>query len=305
MNISLRQVELFLALARSGRIQSVAKEFRLTQSAVSTSIKRFEEAIGAPLFDRAHKKISLNSNGKVLSEELIPLIKRLQDVSTMFQRDCIVGSLEIGASQTLADYLLPQVLYGFQVRHSDTHLSIRTGNSKEIVHAVEIGDVAVGFIEGEVPSRIVNSEKIGEEDLIVVSADRSFAGKRNYTIKELLKYRWILREEGSGTRHAFCHQLGELTQQLNIFMELDHIESIKHVLQNPGTLSCLSQHCVVHELARGSLYPVQVKGYRFTRNLYRILHPRQSQTLLMDAVFEEVEAALAEVERIMNPEKNE
>lgn len=303
MDITLRQVELFLALTRSGRIQSVAKEFYLTQSAVSTSIKRFEEAIGAPLFDRAHKKISVNSNGRVLSEELIPLMKRLQEVSTMFKRDCIVGSLEIGASQTLADYLLPQVLYGFQLRHPDTHLSIWTGNSKEVVHAVEIGDVTIGFIEGEVPSRIVTSEKIGEEELIVVSADRDFAGARSYAMEELLSSRWILREQGSGTRHSFCDQLGEMTQQLNIFMELDHIESIKHVLRNPGTLSCLSQHCVVHELARGSLYPVQIEGYSFTRNLYRIIHPRQSQTLLMDAVLEEVEAALAEVKRMIGVDK--
>ncbi len=299
MDITLRQVELFLALSRSGRIQSVAKEFSLTQSAVSTAIKRFEEAIGAPLFNRAHKKIALNSNGQVLVEELLPLMKRFQEVSLIFKQHAILGSLEIGASQTLADYILPQVLYNFQIRHPESHLSIWSGNSKEVVHAVEIGEVTVGFIEGEVPSRIVNSEKIGSEELIIVSSDRDFASSRSYTMEELLDARWVLREQGSGTRHAFCNQLGELTQRLNIFMELDRIESIKHVLRNPGTLSCISQHCVLHELARGSLYPVQVKGYSFTRNLYQVLHPRQSQTLLMDAVLKEVETALAEVKRLI------
>ncbi len=299
MDITLRQVELFLALSRSGRIQSVAKEFSLTQSAVSTAIKRFEEAIGAPLFNRAHKKIALNSNGQVLVEELLPLMKRFQEVSLIFKQHAILGSLEIGASQTLADYILPQVLYNFQMRHPESHLSIWSGNSKEVVHAVEIGEVTVGFIEGEVPSRIVNSEKIGSEELIIVSSDRDFASSRSYSMEELLDARWVLREQGSGTRHAFCNQLGELTQRLNIFMELDRIESIKHVLRNPGTLSCISQHCVLHELARGSLYPVQVKGYSFTRNLYQVIHPRQSQTLLMDAVLKEVETALAEVKRLI------
>ncbi len=299
MDITLRQVELFLALSRSGRIQSVAKEFSLTQSAVSTAIKRFEEAIGAPLFNRAHKKIALNSNGQVLVEELLPLMKRFQEVSLIFKQNAILGSLEIGASQTLADYILPQVLYSFQQRHPESHLSIWSGNSKEVVHAVEIGEVTVGFIEGEVPSRIVNSEKIGSEELIIVSSDRDFASRRSYNMEELLDAHWILREQGSGTRHAFCSQLGELTQRLNIFMELDRIESIKHVLRNPGTLSCISQHCVLHELARGSLYPVQVKGYSFTRNLYQVIHPRQSQTLLMDAVLKEVETTLAEVKRLI------
>lgn len=292
MDITLRQAELFLALARSGRIQSVAKEFYLTQSAVSTSMKRFEESIGASLFDRAHKKISLNSNGKILAEELTPLIKRFQDVTSMFRQGSVAGSLEIGASQTLADYLLPQVLYTFQLRHPSAKLSIWTGNSHEVVQAVELGKVPVGFIEGEVPSRMLANTLIGSEELVVVTSDRQFAGTKSYTMDELLDYRWILRERGSGTRDAFYHQLEEKGQQLNVFMELDHIESIKHVLRNPGTLSCLSQHCVIHEMARGSLYPVQIDGYRFTRNLYKVMHPRQSQTQLMDAVFKDVSEAL-------------
>jgi len=299
MDITLRQVELFLALARTSRIQSVAKEFSLTQSAVSTAIKRFEEAIDAPLFDRAHKKISLNSNGNGLAEELIPLMRRFQDVSTMFKRNLIAGSLEIGASQTIADYILPEVLYTFQAHHHDTHLSIWTGNSREVVHAVEMGEVAVGFIEGEVPSRILQSEKIGEEELIVVTSDVDIAAERSWTMEELLDLRWILREPGSGTRHTFFDQLGEQAQKLNIFMELDHIESIKNVLRNPGTLSCLSQHCIAHELARGTLFPVQITGTHFMRNLYRVIHPRQSQTVLMNAVFNEVNKSLSAVQHMM------
>ncbi len=299
MDITFRQVELFLALARTGRIQSVAKEFLLTQSAVSTSIKRFEKAIGAPLFDRAHKKISLNSNGEVLAEELVPLMKRFQDIATMFKRDLIVGSLDIGASQTIADYILPEVLYSFQARHTDTRLSIWTGNSREVVHAVELGEVAVGFIEGEVPSRILRSEKIGEEELIVVTSDVDIAAERAWSMEELLDLRWILREVGSGTRDTFFNQLGEQAQKLNVFMELDHIESIKNVLRNPGTLSCISQHCIVHELARGTLFPVQIEGTHFSRNLYRVIHPRQSQTILMEAVCAEVDRALAAVEQLV------
>ncbi|WP_419176638.1 LysR family transcriptional regulator [Desulfosediminicola sp.] len=292
MDITLRQAELFLALVRTGKIQSVAHEFYLTQSAVSTAIKRFEEAVGVPLFDRAHKKITVNSNGQVLAEELTPVLKRFQDVTLMFKTDCISGRLEIGASQTMADYLFPQMLYDFQLRHPKALISIKTGNSSEVVHEVEAGMVPVGFIEGEVLSRTLDITRIGSEELVVVTSDKEFAGAKQYTIDELLDYRWVLRESGSGTREAFLHQLKEKGQQLNLFMELDQIESIKNVLRNPGTLSCLSQHAVMREMARGALYPVQVSGQRFMRNLYRVMHPRQSVTLLMQAVFEEVEAAI-------------
>lgn len=299
MDITIRQTELFLALVRLGRVQRVAREFHLTQSAVSNAIKCFEESIGVPLFDRAHKKISANSNGRVLANELAPLLKQLDDVALMFKKDCISGQLELGASQTLADYVLPQVLYDFQVRHPRAHLSVWTGNSQSVVRAVERGEVVVGYIEGEVHSRILDSILIGSEELVIVTADRDFAGARSYPLDELLERRWILRESGSGTRETFFHQLKEKVQQLNVFMELDHMESIKLVLRNPGTLACLSQHCVVHELARGTLYPVQVEEYRFTRNIYRVIHPRQSVTALMEAVFEDVEDALASISRSM------
>lgn len=83
-------------------------------------------------------------------------------------------------------------------------------------------------------------------------------------------------------------------------MELDHIESIKHVLKNPGTLSCLSQHSIVQEMARGLLYPVQVKGYSFTRDLYKVIHPRQKPTLFMDSVFEDIVHALHMVTKIFS-----
>jgi DNA-binding transcriptional LysR family regulator len=94
------------------------------------------------------------------------------------------------------------------------------------VHAVEHGDVSVGFIEGEVPSRIVESSLIGTKELVIVTSDRAFAEAQSYTIDELLEYRWILRERGSGTRDALLYQLREKGQLLNVFMELDQIVEI-------------------------------------------------------------------------------
>jgi len=299
IDITFRQAQLFLALVRLGRIQKVAKEFHLTQSAVSTAVKKFEESIGVPLFDRAHKKISANSDGRLLARELAPVVQRFEDVVLMFQQESIAGSLEIGASQTLADYVLPQVLYDFQIRHPKAHLSVWTGNSKSVVRAVEHGEVPVGYIEGEVHSRILTSTLVATEELVVVTVDKEFAGARSYRIDELLQERWIMRESGSGTRQAFLHQLQELGQKLNVFMELDHMESIKHVVRNKGTLACLSQHCVMHELARGALYPVQIDEYRFTRNIYQVIHPRQSPTQLMEEVFGAIAEALLSFNRSM------
>lgn len=284
MDFTLRQAELFLSLARSGRIKNVAQEFCLTESAVSTAIKRFEELIGVPLFDRAHKKISLNSNGQLLADEMVGVVKRFHDVSSMFQQHRIVGHMLIGASQTFADYLLPSLLYNFHDRYPQTRLEIWSGNSDEVVRAVELGEVPLGFIEGEVASRLISPVFLASEDLIVVTSDREMAGRRRYCIDELLGYRWVLREPGSGTRAAFVQPLQEKNMKLNVFLELPHIEAIKSVLGNAGTLSCLSRRCVRSELEQERLYAVGIDGVRFPRNFYMVMHPRQEMTNLMDAV---------------------
>lgn len=292
MDITIRQVEFFLSLVKNGQVKNVAREFHLTESAVSTAIKHFEELMGVPLFDRAHKKISVNSNGLILADNLVGILKQFQDAASMFKQDRVAGHLLLGASQTLADYLLPQVLYRFQMCHPLAKLGIWSSNSQEVVRAVERGEVALGFIEGEVRSHMIQPVFVASEELVVVTSDIALARERSYRMDELLSYRWVLREPGSGTRSAFFRQLQEKSRNLNVFLELPHTESIKHVLRNPGTLSCLSQHCVIHELARGYLYPVQIEGPRFTRNLYLVMHPRQQRTSLMETVIEEVTEAL-------------
>ena len=292
MDITLRQAELFLALAKTGNITAVAKEHFLTQSAVSIAIKRFESALGSSLFDRAHRKLTLNSNGQLLYDRLFPLMEQFQEIEHMFSSGTMAGSVLLGASATLADYLLPQVLFDFQLINEEAHVSILTGNSRDIVRAVETGEVPVGFIENEVPSKLATSRIIGTEEMVIVTADRHFAAQRIYHIEELLSHLWILREPGSGTRETFSRHLGELWGRLHIFMELDHMSAVKQVLRNKGTLSCLSPHSVGHELAKGALYPVQVADIKFTRNFYSVVHPKKQYSLLLESLITAIEASV-------------
>lgn len=290
MDITIRQIELFLALAETPNITTVARDHFLTQSAVSVAIKRFESAMGTALFDRAHRRLTLSNDGKLLYEQLAPLMENMREIGEMFRSSRMEGEVVVGASSTIADYVLPQILFDFQCKHPDAQVVTITGNSRDIVRAVETGEVSVGFIENEVPSKTVDSSIICTDEMIVVSSSKEFAHAGEYEVQELMKEKWILRERGSGTRETFYKHLGEKWDDLNIFMEVDHMASVLRLLRNPGTLSCLSPHCIRRELREGELFPIRIKGVRFTRQFYTAIHQKKYRSRLLDSVIASVEA---------------
>jgi len=282
MNITIRQIELFLALMRNPHIGAVAQEHFLTHSAVSMAIKALEQTVGEQLFDRISNRLVPNENGKILKECLEPAFEQIRDVETLFKRDNMAGVLRVGASSTFADYILPQVLYSFKSKYPQSKVEIANYNSEQVIKHVENGDINIGFIEGEYESRAVEYEEIYQEELVVVTADKYLAGLQVYNLSELLDLDWILREQGSGTRQAMWEHLGQSKKDLNVFMELEHIEAIKSVLKNPGTLSCMSPLCFQRELAKGELFSVQLEEIRFKRSLYAVMNRQKYRSNLLN-----------------------
>lgn len=283
MNLTVRQIELFVALMRNPHIGKVAEEHFITQSAVSMSLKQLEDIVGEKLFDRLRNRLVPNENGKQLYEKLSSVLERLTEAETLFSRDRMTGILTVGASSTIADYIMPQVLYEFRERFPEVRIEMASSNSAEVLTGIENGTISLGFIEGDYECPVAHFQKLYTEELTVVTSDRAFAAEREYTMRELTGHRWILREHGSGTRKVMWQKLGSLQNSLNVFLELDHLESIKMVLKNPGTLSCMSPFCFQRELANGELYPVQLKDTRFPRKLYAVTHKQKYVSSLLKA----------------------
>jgi DNA-binding transcriptional LysR family regulator len=282
MNITIRQIELFLSLMRNPHIGAVAQEHFLTHSAVSMAIKALEQTVGERLFDRISNRLVPNENGKILMECLEPAFEQIRDVETLFKRDRMAGVLRVGASSTFADYILPQVLYTFKTKYPQSQIEVINFNSEQVVEHVESGEINLGFIEGDYESHSVEFEEIFKEELVVVTADKYMAGLQEYQLSELLDLDWILREQGSGTRQTMWKHLGQSKKDLNIFMELEHMEAIKSVLKNPGTLSCMSPFSFQRELAKGELFPVQLEGIRFKRSLFAVMNRQKYRSNLLN-----------------------
>lgn len=293
--MTLRQIELFLALAREQHVSRVAQDHFLTQSAVSVAIRSFEEAIGEKLFDRLGNRVVLNGNGRLLFEQLEPVYSRLLEVGQIFRKSRIAGTLLIGASSTIADFILPQILYEFREVHPGATVRMITGNTHEVIDSLERGEIDLGFVEGDFQSSALQSTALCTDELHVITADKSFADGGEYTLKELLPRKWVLRERGSGTRDTLFRHLGRQGDKLNIFLELDHTAAVKQVvMRNPDTIACTSPFSIAHELSQGTLHAVHVKDTHFTRTLYTVFHRKRYRTSLMEAFAEAVQAYVGE-----------
>ena len=148
--MTLRYLEVFLALARTPNMRDTAAKLFISQAAVSSALRDFEAELGVSLFDRMGRGIRLNDKGRLLEERLAPLYNQLKNVLALVASDELAGKIRIGASTTLSDFVLPQVLYNFKMRHRHVEIECESGNTADIVRHVEHGLLDVGFVEGDV-----------------------------------------------------------------------------------------------------------------------------------------------------------
>ncbi len=289
--MTLRYIKVFLALARTPNMREVAHRMFVSQAAVSSALRDFEAEIGVEVFDRVGRGIRLNEKGRLLEKRLAPLYHQLDNVLALLSSDELLGKLYVGASVTLANWVIPQILYDMKMRYPNVELDCLSGNTCEIVQQVEDGHLDIGFVEGDVNSMALRITPLGREELVVVTADAELA-KKNRCIEELMDHFWLLRETGSGTRETLLRHLTPLGLRPKHFLELSHTDAIKHVLQNHGTLSCLSARVIKRELQNGELFTISIKDVRFDRMFYCIERQDCTPTPLREALFSELKTRL-------------
>jgi len=298
--MNLRSFEIFLALARTPNMREVASRLYLTQAGVSSALRGMESELGVALFDRVGRSIRLNEKGRLLASRLAPLYRQLDESIHLVVADTMVGDVRIGASTTLADYVLPQTLYNFKIQHELVNISVVSANTREVVRRVANGELDMGFVEGEVHDIKVRTAVLHEEALVVVTSDRNLAAAGPYPLKELMDKKWLIRQEGSGTRETFLQQVMRHGLTPHIFLEFSNNEAIKTVLHNPETLVCISPLVVDTELRHKEFFIVPIEETTFTRLFMRVMHRERPPSPLMQSVTEALSDNLHQI--IPNPQ---
>jgi DNA-binding transcriptional LysR family regulator len=262
----------FRAVAEQLSFRKAAEELYLTQPAVSLQIKALEEDVGVQLFDRTGAHITLTAAGHVLlgyCEQVKTLLAQAEREIAALSGEH-VGQLALGASTTIAQYVLPRLLGEFCREHPRVHPTLVSGNTEHIVEAVEKQKISLGFIEGPARSREVKTEAFLEDELVLIaSTAHEWAERTSVCCSEIASIPLLMRERGSGTRHVIelaLERQGVKRSSLQIVMELDSTEAIKSAVEAGLGVGFVSRWAIAKDLRLGNNFKiVEVEGLTIKR----------------------------------------
>ena len=267
----------FRAVAEQLSFRKAAEELYLTQPAVSLQIKALEEELGVQLFDRAGARIELTEAGRILLSYAREVSARLQEAEQAVTAlaGAQSGHLSLGASTTIAQYVLPRLIAGFCRERTRVRPSLISGNTEEIVRALTEQKIALGFIEGPARTRDVKTEAfLVDEIVLIVPAAHEWAERGAVDCSELASIPLLLRERGSGTRRVVEAALEKCRLKLGalrIAMELDSTEAIKSAVESGMGAGFVSRWALAKDQRVGkSLTVVELKGVRIRRDLMMV-----------------------------------
>ena len=262
----------FRAVAEKLSFRKAAEGLYLTQPAVSLQIKALEEEVGVQLFDRTGAHITLTPAGRVLlnySEQIKTLIVEAgHEIAALSGEHA--GQLALGASTTIAQYVLPRLLGEFRREHPRVNPTMISGNTEHIVELVEKQKVALGFIEGPARSREVKTVPFLEDELVLIaSTAHEWAERASVSCSEIASIPLLMRERGSGTRHVIelaLERKGVKRNSLQIVMELDSTEAIKSAVEAGLGIGFISRWAISKDLRLDNSFKiVEIEGLRIQR----------------------------------------
>jgi DNA-binding transcriptional LysR family regulator len=249
MRLTLRQLQIFQAIALRGSTTAAAGSVALSQSATSAALNELERALGTALFDRVGKRLLVNDAGRALLPLALAVLDGAQGIESAFSAGgSSAADLRIFASTTIGNYVLPRVLARYRETHAQVRLQLQIGNTLDVVTAVQAFATDLGFIEGPSHASDVVVTPWAQDELVIVAAPAhglaSQAARGRLTAAQLMTSPWLLRERGSGTREAVELALLPHLPNIESTMTLGSSEAIKNAVAEGLGVSCLSRAVV-------------------------------------------------------------
>lgn len=254
-----RRLQVFHTVARLLSFTKAAQTLHMTQPAVTFQVRQLEEHFNTRLFDRTHNRISLTDAGRRVCESADRIFELYAEMENAVRGIAgqIGGVLTIGASTTIAEYMLPPLLGDFRERYPEVSIHLKVSNTEGIVSMVESNAIDLGVVEAPVANKNLVVEICKRDSLVAIMPPRHpLAALPSVTFPQLLEYPFICREEGSGTREVISdylqlHPEDRLT--LKIAMELGSPEALKGAVEAGMGVSVVSGTTVQKELKLGTL----------------------------------------------------
>lgn len=253
------RLRVFITAAKTLNFTKCAEQLFISQPAVSKHIGELESRYKVQLFERSGSRLALTEAGRVMlehAERIADGYRRLQYEMDLFT-DRLGGELKVGASTTIAQYVLPQVLARFTARFPEVKVSLASGNSEQVEAALARHDTDLGLVESSARHPGFHYEPFIPDELVLIASTKGRYGRCDQvTLAELQTVPLVLRESGSGTLEVISKYLAAADVRLaslRVVMQLGSTESIKSFVRNSDAMAIVSVASIVDELRSGEL----------------------------------------------------
>jgi len=271
-----RRLQVFYTVAKLLSFTKAAETLHMTQPAVTFQVRQLEEHFNTRLFDRTHNRVTLTEAGRKsyeYAEDIFELYAEMENSVKELTGD-VSGALTLGASTTIAEYMLPSLLSGFTKKFPDIQLRLKVSNTEGIVSMIENSMIDLGIVEGPVTNKNLIVEMCRVDNLVViVPPEHELTSRDSISMDELMHYSFISREEGSGTRDVIMDHMTKMgldKNNLNICLELGSPESIKGAVEAGMGVAIVSSATIEKELklnilSKLDLDPALERSFSFVR----------------------------------------
>lgn len=271
-------LKVFITVADKKNFSKAAKALNLTQPAISFQIQTLEQYYQTMLFDRVNRHVKLTEAGELLLEYALSM----NDLQSQLERKMqqltghVKGTLMIGASRTVGEYVMPYIICAFKNEYTDVDITLEIYNTKHVEELVLSNHLDVGLVESQVKHDELMFQSILEDELvIVVPTTHPWAEREEVTLEELAGEPFIIREPGSGSRLVFEQALIDAefdVESLNIIMEIGNITAIKSAIISGLGISVMSKWAA-RDMVEGKMASiVRIKDLKMPRRFNILLN---------------------------------
>ena len=284
-------LKLFVTVVEYKNFSRAAEELYMSQPSVSLQIRNLENELGSKLMNRSSKHLELTQSGEIFYEYAKQMLllydKAKQEIDQL--TNIVTGSLKVGASYTLGEYILPFVLAEFAVQFPTVDIEVSIDNTEEITQAVRANHLDIALVEGEVSHSDIDVRPLMEDEIILVVPNQHPLAKLPIVTADHLQDQvWILRESGSGTR-SFCDKLisdwGIKVKKTYIF---GSSQAVKQAVVAGLGIALVSRWIVRKELDAKELTTVAIKGKRLSRSFSLIKSKNHEMSKAVEVFTEQI-----------------
>ena len=276
--LNIENLKMFCLVVDEGSISQAARLSFVSQPAVTRQINQLENFYGTLLFDRTGGKLKITEAGKILYPYAKTIVNDFNRSKEAVQQETgkYNANLQVGATFTIGEYLLPSLLGRFKKQKPDIKVTLTIKNTPSILEDLTNDVIDLALVEGIVENNDLTVEKFADDELILVCAP-DHKWEKKIDLEELVNERMIWRESISGTRLIVENMLREygVLEKIDSYMEIGSTQAIKSAVEAGLGVSILPRLTVSRELEQGTLREVSMDGVNLTRNLWMVRKPQR------------------------------